>query len=146
MKIQKLMVSLITLVFVSLTTSCEFKVAPGATETTTDSASKGGTDKMVIIKNVQRIFMSLPNQYTYWYFAPGVSNYVSIFTVTSDFPPDKIFVDAEKGKSWVRYWGVGGDTCSQQEIHVNSLNEVNGAGWEKTSDDTTTKGSTSVVK
>ncbi len=146
MKIQKLIVALIISTFVSLTTSCEFQVAPGTTETTTDSGTNGGTDKMVIIKDVMRIFMHQPNQYTYWYRTSGVSNYVSTFTVTSDLTPDKIFIDAEKGKSWVKYWGSGTITCFQQEIHVNSLDEVNGAGWEKTSDDTTTRGSTSVVK
>ena len=145
MKIQNAIASLILLVFVSLTTSCELKVAPGAIETTTDSGEKGGADKIIIIKDVVRIFMHQPNQYTYWYRASGVKNYVSTFTVTSDIPPDKIFTDAKKGKSWVKYWGFGNSTCLQQEIHVNSLDEVNGAGWEKTTDDTIVKGSTSVI-
>ena len=146
MKIQKLIVALTLLVMTSLVTSCDLEVAPGAKELTNDS-NQGGVEKVIIIENVVRIFMHQPNQYTYFYSTTNTNDYVSMFTVTSDFTPNKIFTDAEKGKSWVKYWGCNGSsTCMYQELHVHSLSEITGAGWVISSGKTTTKGSTSVVE
>jgi len=127
----------------TFTISCDPPKAVGATEFTNDSQN-GGTEKVYQINGVVKIFMHEPGKFTYWYVAPGYTNYLLSFTLSSD--NIIIVLDSEKG-SWVKYWGESANqNCVYQEIHLQTLDVVGGAGWVRQSGDDTIKGSTTVVK
>jgi len=148
-KIQKfytVLCSLIVCLVVSLTCSCDLEVAPGAKEMVTDSGTNGASEKVVIINNVTKIFMHQKDEYTYWYLKPETANVIWMYTLKSN--KVTVILDAEKNKSWVKYWGLTGSgySCAYQEMHLDSVDIVGGAGWVRQDGDDTIKGFTSVVK
>ena len=105
-------------------------VAPYAKEMFTDSGTNGASEKIVTIEKVVCVFMHRPGEFTYWYIIPGTTSSVMSCTISCS-QSFTINLDAEKGKSWMKYWGDSNNqncACAFQEIHLESIDLVKGSG------------------
>lgn len=104
--------------------------------------------KVTQIDNVVRVFMHRPQEFTFLSTDPSSKRIIINHLDIGDGHKAEIFADVPDDKPmWARYGeGVQGKSSESLEIHIHSVNDMNGAGWIIKNDDTTTTGTTDVVR